>query len=357
MIRDDGKSGWLVKGIANGFWKICHIDTSGAVRLLFTDANVNTGGSSYSGVRNGNIVVNNIDTGYTFLYDKSGTLISSKDVWNDPAGWTFSHTMMGSVAGLIDGNIAVLPELGAGAGYTPYVYIYDSNLNLIKKSDISSEHILVYSVVGLSSGGFAGLGNTDGSDYDTHLFYFNADGSLASRYDLRANMPSLSFMSVGISATEDGGVIVTQYNGSKVWIFHSPPQQVDLAGTGVTNIGGVGGSYFQAEVPTLITLSSFTATPSGRKVTLSWTTESEIDNAGFNLYRAESEDGKYVKINDSLIPAEGSTTQGATYQFVDDNVKNRNTYYYKLEDLDLDGTSTMHGPVSTVPKLLNRRGR
>jgi len=256
MMRDDGKSGWLVKGIVNGFWKICHIDTSGAVRLLFTNANVNTGGSSYSGVHNGNIVVNNIDTGNTFLYDKSGILISSKDVWNDPEGWSFDYTKMGSVAGLIDGNIAVFPELGAsaggGVGYTPYVYIYDSNLNLIKKSDISSEHILVYSVVGLSNGGFAGLGNTDGGDRDTHLFHFNSDGSLASRYDMRQDIPSITsstFMGVGITATEDGGVIVTQYNGSKVWIYHSPPNEVDLTGAGVTNIGGVGGSYFQATIP------------------------------------------------------------------------------------------------------------
>ncbi|MCX5885086.1 MAG: DUF1566 domain-containing protein [Proteobacteria bacterium] len=102
--------------------------------------------------------------------------------------------------------------------------------------------------------------------------------------------------------------------------------------------------------PTLITLSSFTASPSDRTVILKWTTESEIDNAGFNLYRAESEEGEYVKINTSLILAEGSPTQGATYQFIDEGVKNRTTYYYKLEDIDLNGTSTMHGPVSAEPR-------
>jgi hypothetical protein len=31
-------------------------------------------------------------------------------------------------------------------------------------------------------------------------------------------------------------------------------------------------------------------------------------------------------------------------------MKNRTTYYYKLEDIDLNGTSTMHGPVSVVPR-------
>jgi hypothetical protein len=111
----------------------------------------------------------------------------------------------------------------------------------------------------------------------------------------------------------------------------------------------------QKMTPTLITLASFTATPSDRKIILEWTTASEIDNAGFNLYRAEAENGEYMKINSSLIPAEGSPTQSASYQFIDEGVKNRTTYYYKLEDIDLNGTSTMHGPVSATPKRTNVR--
>jgi hypothetical protein len=102
----------------------------------------------------------------------------------------------------------------------------------------------------------------------------------------------------------------------------------------------------------LITLSSFTATPSDKSVLLKWTTESEIDNAGFNLYHSESADSGYVKINLSLIPAEGSSTSGLSYKYIDDSVRNRTTYYYKLEDIDIYGTSTMHGPVSAVPRRI-----
>jgi hypothetical protein len=103
---------------------------------------------------------------------------------------------------------------------------------------------------------------------------------------------------------------------------------------------------------TLIALSSFTATPKNKEVILEWKTESEIDNAGFNLYRSETEDGEYEKINASLIPAQGSSTQGASYEFVDKDVKNRKTYYYKLEDIDLNGVSTFHGPVQSTPRLM-----
>jgi hypothetical protein len=109
--------------------------------------------------------------------------------------------------------------------------------------------------------------------------------------------------------------------------------------------------------PTAIELSSFNVTPNAIKVILEWETETEIDNAGFNLYRSETEDGNYIKINDSLIPAQGSTTQGATYEYVDAGLKNKKTYYYKLEDIDLKGTSTMHGPVSAMPRLIYGIGK
>ena len=65
-----------------------------------------------------------------------------------------------------------------------------------------------------------------------------------------------------------------------------------------------------------------------------------------------AENGESIKINTSLIPAKGSSTQGATYEFINTYVKNRKTYYYKLEDIDLKGTATMHGPVRATPMLI-----
>jgi hypothetical protein len=103
---------------------------------------------------------------------------------------------------------------------------------------------------------------------------------------------------------------------------------------------------------TLIELSTFNAIPGNKKVTLEWVTETEIDNAGFNIYRAEEEDGEYVQINEDLIPANGSSMEGASYLFIDNKAKNWKAYYYKLEDMDLSGVSTMHGPVSATPRFI-----
>ena len=43
---------------------------------------------------------------------------------------------------------------------------------------------------------------------------------------------------------------------------------------------------------------------------------------------------------------------GASYEFVDEDIKNRKTYWYKLEDIDLKGKSTFHGPIKATPRLI-----
>jgi probable HAF family extracellular repeat protein len=98
--------------------------------------------------------------------------------------------------------------------------------------------------------------------------------------------------------------------------------------------------------PTAVQLSSLKAIPSNKKVTLEWQTETETDNAGFNVWRAEG----FQKINKALIPASGSTVSGSEYDFVDQWVLNGKRYFYLLEDIDTNGISTFHGPVKVVPR-------
>ncbi|MCX5895024.1 MAG: thrombospondin type 3 repeat-containing protein, partial [Proteobacteria bacterium] len=251
FIRDAGTSGWLLKGLGNNTWKICHVDSSGALRGVFTGLPVGPG-PYYSGLENGNFVVNNKDTGDIYLYSASGVPIKSTNAWTDPNGWSTTFTLMGDIAGLTGGEVVVLPELGTadagGPGFTPYLYFYDDNLNLVNKVDIAPYHITVYMLAGLSSGGFVGIGNADGSNIDTHLFYFDASGVLTSQRNITEDIPDIGindYMQYAISSTDDGGVIVTHLYASQVWIFHSPPVELDLSSKGISSIGGIGGSYFQ----------------------------------------------------------------------------------------------------------------
>lgn len=101
--------------------------------------------------------------------------------------------------------------------------------------------------------------------------------------------------------------------------------------------------------PTFIELNYLIAEAGVSLVTLEWETDMEIDNAGFNIWRSEQEDGGYSVINETLIPAQGS---GSFYSYADDNVINGTTYYYMIEDIDLYGVSTLHGPVYATPNAI-----
>lgn len=85
-------------------------------------------------------------------------------------------------------------------------------------------------------------------------------------------------------------------------------------------------------------------------IKIEWRTETEVDTAGFNVYRSTSPDGQYVKINEQLIPGQGSATSGASYEFVDEQVEVGQTYYYRLEDVELDNSTERHEVIEhTVP--------
>jgi len=97
--------------------------------------------------------------------------------------------------------------------------------------------------------------------------------------------------------------------------------------------------------PTAIGLLSFKATGAGNDVRVDWHTGHEIANLGFNIYRAPSKGGPYTKINSALIPGLNYSALGKTYSFMDTDVSPGRLYYYKLEDIDVYGKHTFHGPV------------
>lgn len=102
----------------------------------------------------------------------------------------------------------------------------------------------------------------------------------------------------------------------------------------------------------LVDLVSFEAVVTGvnEPVLLRWETGAEFDNAGFNLHRAVAiGNGQYrtgQMLTEMLIPPLGDETRGAVYEFADpDPIKVGETRAYFLEDVDVMGVSTLHGPV------------
>jgi len=98
----------------------------------------------------------------------------------------------------------------------------------------------------------------------------------------------------------------------------------------------------------VVTLANFTATPFQNDIRIHWKTASEVNNAGFHIWRATGEgwkEGDYsqaIRVTDQLIPSKGTKVGGYPYSYVDSNVESGITYYYGLEDIDFNGQSTVH---------------
>ena len=72
-------------------------------------------------------------------------------------------------------------------------------------------------------------------------------------------------------------------------------------------------------------------------VVISWITESEVDNAGFNILRSNAKKGPFVKVNPKLIQGAGTTGERNAYRWVDTTAKPNIEYYYQIEDVSLAG--------------------
>lgn len=70
---------------------------------------------------------------------------------------------------------------------------------------------------------------------------------------------------------------------------------------------------------------------------ITWSTESEVETAGFHVYRANQEDGPYEKVTKNLIESKGDPFTGGEYEFRDRNVQAGQTYFYQLEELETTG--------------------
>ena len=127
---------------------------------------------------------------------------------------------------------------------------------------------------------------------------------------------------------------------------------LDTEANTLTLTGQSGTEYILAGVdsPTLIELASFTAAVYPDRVVLDWETATEIDNAGFRLWRSESVNGDYVGIDDEMIAAKGDEVTGAAYSY-EDSTDDGAKYFYRLEDIDYSGESTFHALTARVMVL------
>ncbi len=105
--------------------------------------------------------------------------------------------------------------------------------------------------------------------------------------------------------------------------------------------------------PTLasVTISSFEAEGQIEQIIIRWTTASEVDNVGFNLWRDTS--ASFVMptlLNDEqLIPSRClGCIVGTDYVYTDTDVTAGQLYFYKLESVDVNGATETFNPVPAI---------
>ncbi|MFT4533901.1 MAG: hypothetical protein ACJA1A_000055 [Saprospiraceae bacterium] len=144
------------------------------------------------------------------------------------------------------------------------------------------------------------------------------------------------------SASYSGGVINDCVSGENPWssFFNAGPNQTYILGvatelSGRTSVKtlpssvGVGGV-----LP--VTIVSYNIKMENRKAKILWSTASEINNHGFEIYR--SFDGKLFTIID-WVDSQSKNNEGHSYSFIDTPNRTGIIYYY-IKQLDLDGLST-----------------
>ncbi len=93
-----------------------------------------------------------------------------------------------------------------------------------------------------------------------------------------------------------------------------------------------------------VSLSDFKSTASNDNVLVSWKTDHESNNKGFEIQRSNNGSDWYA-IN--FITSNGESTVTKNYSYTDKGLA-PGTYYYRLEQVDLDGKSTFSAIVSAT---------
>jgi len=138
--------------------------------------------------------------------------------------------------------------------------------------------------------------------------------------------------------TVESGVLVTlsfikQVGEGSVRFDFGGISALNLQFQSVTPVSGIPSS----DITLPVVFSSLSAEISQIGITIRWHTTHEIDNAGFNVLRSLSRVGGYTKLNRDLIEGQGTSAIPQDYRYIDNDITAGNTYFYRVEALDLSG--------------------
>jgi Secretion system C-terminal sorting domain len=109
----------------------------------------------------------------------------------------------------------------------------------------------------------------------------------------------------------------------------------------------------EGDTPLPVTLSEFDGIFIISSVELNWSTASESENMGFNIYRTLNSEKELLATyqnNDALL-GQGTISRTSVYSYTDTKVRNGVSYTYTLADVKLDGSETVHEGMAISVKI------
>jgi hypothetical protein len=79
--------------------------------------------------------------------------------------------------------------------------------------------------------------------------------------------------------------------------------------------------------------------------TIKWSTASEVDNFGYDVFRGDKEDGPFARLNAKIIAGAGTVDEPRHYEYVDDTIEAGREYWYYVESVSLSGVREKFTPV------------
>jgi hypothetical protein len=99
-----------------------------------------------------------------------------------------------------------------------------------------------------------------------------------------------------------------------------------------------------------VELVSFAGVAGNREAKLTWTTASETNNDHFYVIRC-TDNRNFIRVSGNIAGTNSAT--GGTYSYLDRNLVNNTTYFYKLVDVDINGMENVNSLVVNVMPTLN----
>jgi photosystem II stability/assembly factor-like uncharacterized protein len=286
--------------------------TSGTIEWLgdvyFSDVNNGTA------VGIGGIILRTTNGGTSWTSQSSGTFTALMGV-------SFSNASVGTVVGgygtvlkTTNGGTTWISQSSGISSFLVGVTSIDEN-NVIAVGDSGT-------ILKTTDGGTTWTSQTSGTSY---VLY------------------GVSFTDLDIgTAVGNGGTILRTIDGGAVWTSQSSGVENALYGVFFTDssegtaVGDSGIILRTVNGGIPVELISFTAEVFECKIELNWSSATEINNSGFEIFRfIQNENNEWNTIG--FVLGHGTTTETQNYFFTDNDVK-PGKYQYKLKQIDYDGT-------------------